>query len=470
MKYPEECIKGKKKLSFHDCELAILRSAVDKVQARTGKKMLHSPEVKKIISIVEDFLRNKKRVCYGGTAINNILPEDFQFYDKDIELPDYDFFSPDALNDAKRLADIYVKEGFHEVEAKAGVHGGTFKVFVNFIPVADITFVPKELYNMIFRRSMSIDGLHYSPPDYLRMLMYLELSRPMGDTGRWEKVLKRLILLNKVYPLEGKNCDSIEIQRMFDNPEDIENKIYYLVRDTLINQGVIFFGGFANRMYLRHHQKFSRKQIVRTPDFDVLSKDPKRTATIIKERLNDTGISNIKIIERAKVGEIVAKSYEVRADGETLVAIYKPMSCHSYNVVHRFNRKIRVATIDTMLSFYLAFLYANRPYYDPDRLLCMSEYLFEVQKENRLKQKGILRRFSIDCYGKQTTLTEMRQEKAEKYKELKNKRGSKEYDYYFLRYSPGEDAKSKKKTRRHKYKKKRKTRRRRGAVAGLLGI
>ena len=192
----------------------------------------------------------------------------------------------------------------------------------------------------------------------------------------------------------------------------------------------------------------------------------------VKERLNDVGISNIKIIERAEVGEIVAKSYEVRADGETLVAIYKPLSCHSYNIVHRFKRKIRVATIDTMLSFYLAFLYANRPYYDPDRLLCMSEYLFEVQKENRLKQKGILKRFSIDCYGKQTTLTEMRQEKAEKYNELKTKRGSKEYEYYFLRYSPGEAAKAKKKTRKRKYKhkKKKKTRKRRSVMDRLLRI
>ena len=69
---------------------------------------------------------------------------------------------------------------------------------------------------------------------------------------------------------------------------------------------------------------------------------------------------------------------------------------------------------------YLAFLYANRPYYDPDRLLCMSEYLFEVQKENRLKQKGILRRFSIDCYGEeQHTKEKSRAKKSEMYEKLK---------------------------------------------------
>ena len=61
---------------------------------------------------METFLKNKRRVCYGGTAINNILPLDDQFYNKDVELPDYDFFSPEPLKDAKELANIYYKKGF----------------------------------------------------------------------------------------------------------------------------------------------------------------------------------------------------------------------------------------------------------------------------------------------------------------------------------------------------------------------
>ena len=44
---------------------------------------------------------DRKLVCYGGTAINALLPPDDQFYDMSIELPDYDFFSPNALKDAK---------------------------------------------------------------------------------------------------------------------------------------------------------------------------------------------------------------------------------------------------------------------------------------------------------------------------------------------------------------------------------
>ena len=75
------------------------------------KKKTSSAEIKIIIGILEAFLQRKRLVCYGGTAINNILPIQDQFYDKDVEIPDYDFFSPNALDDAVELADIYYKKG-----------------------------------------------------------------------------------------------------------------------------------------------------------------------------------------------------------------------------------------------------------------------------------------------------------------------------------------------------------------------
>lgn len=104
-----------------------------------------------------------------------------------------------------------------------------------------------------------------------------------------------------------------------------------------------------------------------------------------------------------------------------------------------------------MLSFYLAFLYANRPYYDKDRILCMSKYLFEVQEKNRLEQKGLLKRFSINCMGHQETVEEMRAAKTEKFAELKNNKKDPEYDEWFLRYRPL-DAKDKDKDKTRQIK------------------
>lgn len=426
-----------KNLSFADCELAILRMAVDKAEEKMGKRAVNSEEVQRIIDIVETFIKQKKLICYGGTAINNILPEEDRFYDKEVELPDYDFFSQRALEDAKELADIYYQRGFLDVEAKSGQHHGTYKVFVNYMAVADITYLPKEIFEALKQETVSVAGVLYAPPNFLRMSMYLELSRPAGDTSRWEKVLKRLRLLNKNYPITSVNCNEVDFQRKMEDPE-FEETIYETVKNTLINEGVVFFGGFANTLYSQYMPAPLRKKLEKIADFDVLSNHPETTAEVIKERLSDVGIPHVKIIDHEPVGEIVPQHYEVKVGKDTVLFIYKPVGCHSYNVLPLNGKKVKVATIDTMLSFYLAFLYANRSYYNQfiDRILCMSKFLFDVQQKNRLAQKGLLRRFSITCYGHQSTVEEIKAFKANKYKELKKQNDDKEFEKWFLSYKP----------------------------------
>ena len=95
----------------------------------------------------------------------------------------------------------------------------------------------------------------------------------------------------------------------------------------------------------------------------------------------------------------------------------------------------------------------------------MAKFLFEVEYKNRLAQKGILKRFSVNCYGKQVTLDSIRAEKTEKFNELKHKRGTREYDEWFLKYSfskreTTDREKDKHKDGRGRRKKMNKTRRR----------
>jgi len=426
-----------KGLTFQDCELAILRMAVDSAEEKMGKRIVNSDEIQNMIIIVENFIKLKNLICYGGTAINNILPEEDQFYNKDVEIPDYDFFTPDALNDAKELADLYYKNGYTDVEAKSGQHHGTYKVFVNFIPVADLTQIPNEIYNALKKDSIRVSGILYAPPNFLRMSMYLELSRPAGDLSRWEKVLKRLTLLNKHYPLTSIDCNNIDFQREMGNQTD-EDEIYENVRNTLINQGVVFFGGYAISLYSQYMPKHLRKKVEKVADFDVISHEPEITGQILLERLKDIGVTKTKIIHHNPIGEIIPEHYEVRIGNDTIAFIYKPIACHSYNIIKINGKSVKIATIDTMLSFYLSFLYTNRDYYNEfsDRILCMAKFLFDVQQKNRLQQKGLLKRFSIICYGHQASIEEMRAEKAVKFKELKTKKGTQEYEEWFLSYKP----------------------------------
>jgi len=429
-------------MSFEDCEMAILRHAVDESEKIQGQKVANSEEVKKIIKILEDFLVRKKCICYGGTAINNILPKYAQFYNKDIEVPDYDFFTPTALEDAKELADIYYAAGYMEVEAKSGMHTGTFKVYVDFLPIADITFLEPSIFEAISRDAITIAGIKYAPPNFLRMSMYLELSRPAGDVSRWEKVAKRLNLLNKYHPYRksmsalSEKCSRIDFQRKMHQNMHESEKLYINVRDSFIEQGVVFFGGYASKLYSRYLPKEHQRKLQKVPDFDVISEEPDRCAMIVCERLRENGFTNVEEIKHEEIGEIIPERIEIKVGKDTVAYIYHPVACHNYNTIQIGTQEINIATIDTMLSFYLAFIYVDEFVFFKERILCMANYLFEVEHHNKLEQTGILKRYSVKCIGKQPTIEEIRAEKAEKYKELSQKRGTKEYEMWFLKYNP----------------------------------
>ena len=168
-------------------------------------------------------------ICYGGIAINNILPDDVQFYDYHIDIPDYDFFSTNAMQHAKELATLFLNAGYSNVEAKSAFFHGTYKVFVNFIPIADITQVNDDMFSKVKKHSVSRNRIRYCDPTYLRMSLHQELSRPMGDTSRWEKIFTRLALLNTHYPYEVKNRKLSETI-----PINSENKSFFDVLKMFI--------------------------------------------------------------------------------------------------------------------------------------------------------------------------------------------------------------------------------------------
>ena len=441
-------------------ELNILRNAVLLGESIKNKNLIKSPQLIKTIRILVDFLKKKELLCYGGTAINNILPKEDQFYNFDVEIPDFDFYSPNALNDAIELSKIYYLNGFEEVEAKAGMHKGTFKVFVNFIPIADITYIPESLFNNLKKDSKVKNGIFYTPVEFLRMSMYLELSRPEGDISRWEKVLKRLFLLNKVYPLKYKICPNIfNFESVLEDKKN--RKIVNILKDALIEDQVVFFGGFSLNLLSKYATKKQKTNIENLHTFDVLSVTPFSTLMVIMNTFKLLNFKNIKYIKHPQLEDLIGEHYQLYIDNIHFLTIYKPLSCNSYNEIIYKGKKIKVATTETILSLYLLFMFTGHPYFDKNKMLCFAEYVFRIQQKYRLRKKGILKRYNINCYGKQLTFEKIKEIKSNKFKTLKHNKKSKEYKEWFLRYIPNnQNIKVKSKTKsKSKSKSKPKTKR-----------
>jgi len=439
-----------KNLSFEECEIAILTSSVKKVTQRQGAELMSEETTKHMVRIVENFLKKNDLMLYGGTAINAFLPASDKFYDYKYELPDYDAYSSTPVEHAKELADIYVKEGFRDVEAKSGVHHGTYKVFVNQHSIMDLTYLHPELFKTLFKHSKLTSGLYYVPPNFLRMSCYLELSRPMGDVSRWEKVYKRLSKLNKYYPLVFKKCTTVSKKRKF---KDEEILVFNTALHTLVEEDVVFIGAYANQIYT---EKSNVPNVENVPEFDVISIHADKTCKGLMAALTSKGLKPV-MKTHPPIGELIKEHHSISVNGEYVSFVYQPVGCHSYNVVmDKYNHKIKIGTIDTLFSYYLAFLYADRDYFDPNRILCLCSVLFKVQQDHRITNKKPLRRFGIDCYGKQPTLADFRKERMDMLQKLTP--GTKEYDEWFLKYIPFRKntrrSKSPQKTTRKRLKKK----------------
>lgn len=427
------------RMTTNECESAILRHYVDKNEAIAKVTEVQEKDVKRMTKLLEDYLRKARLVCYGGTAINNILPPAAQFYDHDLDTPDYDFYSPTPIDSAKEVADMYFKAGFTEVEAKSGTHRGTMKVFVNFIGIADITLLDPLLFETVQKDAIAVDGILYAPPDFLRMNAYIEMSRPLGDVSRWEKVNKRLNLLNQFYPMKRANTSKVQTikqEKQTIKEETVEDALN-IVRDVCIKEGAVFFGGYAASFYARYMPPSVKQAIYNEePDFDAIHVDPEKVVKQIKAQLKKQGITNITIRTNPPVGEVLPVSYTVLQKGQSITSIYGTTACYNFNRIQIGRHTVRVATTDTALYFLLALFYTRNDALEKARILSLAHKIWTLQIKTKLLQKDILKRFNSSCEGNQMTLGDIKSEKSRIFQKYKGKEKDAEYELHMFKYIP----------------------------------
>jgi hypothetical protein len=368
------------------------------------------------LAVVKKFLKEHPVLCYGGTAINNLLPKKDQFYNPEEDVPDYDFFSKTPQAHSVIIANQLRKEGIAAVEVKPGMHLGTFKVFADFTGVADITHLDEEIFDRLWEQAEVRQGIHYVPVNFLRMSMYLELSRPHGDVSRWEKVYSRLELLNKAYPASCSKKDAKQ-------HEELTNEQQKGVLKLLKNEDVVLLSVSAAEIHLNKNWT--------TP------------IGLLAERETIERLTKGEKIEVNEENDILPRRTSVLSEDGTksFFRFYETTACHSY---HEMDNGVRVASIPTTLQFFFAYLYSGAQEENVASVLCIAQRLVDVANS---KSK---RRFELltpkECIGVQETFVEMKRNKAELFEKLGKDRSSKDFLEYFFTYNP-DDASSKKKAK-----------------------
>lgn len=381
-----------------------------------------------IISVVETFLAEKKRIIYGGAAINALLPKNLQFYGPD-DLPDYDFLTPDALEDCAILMEKYKIAGFKDVETRLGIHEGTYKIFVNYRAAADITEMPKDIYDKLLKKARRRGGLFCAPPDWLRMAAYLELSRPLGDVEkRWQKVFYRIQLLNKVYPLKPATCSVTEEKTRF--PPQKRRRLHSLILQVLTDTRSLFAGAMVEGIYkaLAEHSaetetvlgsslvKYDPRYILTTESLDETTD---YLAAELKARFPATDVT-IKTFEQ--VGELMPERREVFFDKRRIATIFPTTACHAFlslSIRIPYDPEkyiVRVASVDSSITFLYSMWFSGLQNTVGRRILCVVQALIDIEGHMRLNspRESKISLFPFTCLGHQPSLPELKKSHRER--------------------------------------------------------
>jgi hypothetical protein len=383
-----------------------LENTVKEAQKRVDYSIAHDPDILKAIDIVERFLRKNKRICYGGQAINALLPKERQFYDTNYNIPDYDFFSPNPDVDIDNLIHELESEGYVDVKKKLGIHEGTMKVFVNFVPIADISAMNPAFFRILQKRAKINDGIYYCDPDFLKMMMYLELSRPRGEISRWKKVYERLLLLNEAYPI--KDCNE-EIQTVPIRHEDRKIVLKYCMK----HKNVVASPEIIELYEKQESKKYFNELVKDGGPVILFSSKASSDADDLKSILSHEE-GGIRITEAITPADQIFNFVSIKRNGDPVALIFQEDACHSYNILRLGGGdELRIATPDLFLHLYygLSIFGKKEKEFFETSLECLIDKLNSLLKQIRGKPTEFTPAFGLRCSGKQKGIATLLREK-----------------------------------------------------------
>jgi hypothetical protein len=405
-----------------------LKAAADEAQDIVDYEAAHDEEIQVAISMVEEFLRRTKRICYGGQAINAYLPDKHKFYDPLRSIPDYDFLTPAAAEDIKQLVRRFKEAGFKDVSVREGMHEGTKKVYVNYIAVADVTEIHPEFYTKLYERSKVISGINYIDVNSLRMMMYLELSRPRGEVERWEKVFTRLALLNQYAPMKcAKGHGARGAAGTATAAEKADRRT---ILDYIVYEQRVFAGGDIISYYKRPGRTASLATASQKTAIEwfigrkqpILFYSPTAAADglHLKAQLQKlSGKSPVRAVSIAAEADFFPQVIILEVADVPICGIIQETACHAYNSIDLGGGKqLRVASFDTLITLYISLTFKRRlaDLFDGSPL-CLAQQVIELQelyRGSRREKRSPVPFISITCSGHQTRLASLLRAKVER--------------------------------------------------------
>jgi hypothetical protein len=304
------------------------------------------------------------------------------------------------------------------------MHEGTFKIYVDYVPIADMTAIDPSLYRILSRREYRMNGISYLDANTLRMMMYLELSRPAGEVSRWGKVYERLVLFNEFAARPPCRIKPMAAHSL--SAEQVSFTLSFMVEHQRIFAGADLISFYDHT--LRTRTKRSKWVLTTKRPLLFYSPTPEEDAGLLKRAFDQMEAdtkgpkrSKMRIVSYDSKGVEVLPSMKIIVRGkQPLVFLIRQSACHSYVTfpLDR-DRSLLIASMDTLITLYFSLGLIRSAYFDMGSMECVANHVVQLSIQSR-DRSGPFPFISITCQGHQSSVTSLIRKRIQRLTTSKN--------------------------------------------------
>ncbi len=397
---------------YREEDLLKIEENYDKIRNESAKeyKTYYEPtltEISNVYKAIKNFIKKNKRIVYGGFAQNMLIkiknPDDVFYTEIDgafynlPDIADIEFYSPNPVGDLIALTEELYSQGFKHIEGKEGLHGETYKIFVNFDNYCDISYMPQHVFNNL--PVVEIEGIKCAEPHFMLVDAYRVLTDPMTSYWRIDKSIKRFQKILKYYPIDDKHYESPLQTKKSDNVDVLKYVKKFIKKSKLIVVGIYAFNYFA--------KKVSDKLVTDIPYYELISTELEKDGKHIYKHLVHKFGNKITTKEYYPFCEFLDRRIEYYYNGNLILKLYgNNHRCIVYNFSDK--KKTHFGTYNLVmmyLFFEYYYNYINRNNQNVDLLKKIIGKFYKLRNVY-LTKKNItvlddspFKDFTFKCYG-----------------------------------------------------------------------
>jgi hypothetical protein len=425
----------KKNILYREKDIDAINEKLPYIMEQAMKKNLETlePTIKEFHSVMKDildFIKNKKRIIYGGSALNLLIKNRnekdviYDYYTR----ADTEFYSFTPVTDLVELCDMLHKKGYKFVQAKDAGHAETYKIFINFVNYCDISYMPKFIYDNI--PTIKEDGYNIIHPHIMLVDKFRMFNNPITASWRFDKEVKRSNLILKYFPLSKIDC-TIGKYNVDKNILDYVRKNILTKYDRTIVTG---YYAYYYYMYVSKLEGGEDGIDLYVPYYDVICENIVNDGKSIYDDLKKQFGDKITFNEYFPFFQFYGRRIEFLYDNKVILVLYDNNNvCYPFN--HIAKKKLNVSTFTLTLMFLMFFELKhmiNKEKIETENMKCMISNIID-SRYKYLDENGLtvvddtpFKDFVLDCIGK--TIEPMRESRLEA---IKKKEEGKRYGFQY---------------------------------------